>query len=316
MAFIHDDPDFEDLLRIVADRKGLGPALVEKDYWVAHSLWALQDMGFDLWFKGGTSLSKGFGIIERFSEDLDLRIDPGAVAGAPEVSNWTKDTRTHLASRLAYFEFLGRKIVVPGARIARVTERTDTKARSADYQVLYPGRFLLGLEPPFSPFVRLEVGRARVDPFVKAEITSFVHDHLAESGLLSNYDDNRALRLRCVHPLVTLIDKLDAIARFHRRKSPDAPRYVRHYGDAARIIAALDRLPSAGVTANELVDAMVQARDIRARPAADDPAFTLPDDARRKSLLDAHRAIAPMFWGARQGLMEEAATIVGWLSRL
>jgi predicted nucleotidyltransferase component of viral defense system len=36
-------------------------------------LWALDAQGFDVWFKGGTSLSKGSGLIERFSEDLDLR---------------------------------------------------------------------------------------------------------------------------------------------------------------------------------------------------------------------------------------------------
>lgn len=68
MSFVHDDPDFPDLLRIVAERRGLGVALVEKDYWVTHTLWALHAQGFEVWFKGGTSLSKGFGLIERFSE--------------------------------------------------------------------------------------------------------------------------------------------------------------------------------------------------------------------------------------------------------
>ena len=72
MTFIHEDRDFDDLLTIVADQRGLTTGLVEKDYWVTHALWALQYQGFDIWFKGGTSLSKGFGLIERFSEDLDL----------------------------------------------------------------------------------------------------------------------------------------------------------------------------------------------------------------------------------------------------
>ena len=38
MSFVHDDPDFPELLRIVAERRGLGVALVEKDYWVTHTL--------------------------------------------------------------------------------------------------------------------------------------------------------------------------------------------------------------------------------------------------------------------------------------
>ena len=41
MSFVHDDPDFDGLLQIVANNRGLGVALVEKDYWVTHTLWAL-----------------------------------------------------------------------------------------------------------------------------------------------------------------------------------------------------------------------------------------------------------------------------------
>lgn len=51
------------------------------------TLWALHHSGFEVWFKGGTSLSKGFSLIERFSEDLDLKIEPGCVPGVPVVSN-------------------------------------------------------------------------------------------------------------------------------------------------------------------------------------------------------------------------------------
>ena len=85
---VHDDPEFGELLRIVAGQTRIAPGLVEKDYWVTHTLWALHNTGFDVWFKGGTSLSKGFGLIERFSEDLDLEILPGTVHALPLVSNW------------------------------------------------------------------------------------------------------------------------------------------------------------------------------------------------------------------------------------
>lgn len=70
MSFVHEDPDFRELLGIVARDTGIAAALVEKDYWVTHTLWALHETGLELWFKGGTSLSKGFGLIQRFSEDL------------------------------------------------------------------------------------------------------------------------------------------------------------------------------------------------------------------------------------------------------
>ena len=80
MNFVHDEPGFASLLTQVADQTRIAPALVEKDYWITHALWALHETGLDLWFKGGTSLSKGFGLIERFSEDLDLMVERGRTA--------------------------------------------------------------------------------------------------------------------------------------------------------------------------------------------------------------------------------------------
>lgn len=70
--------DRADALIVVAQEKGMHPAIVEKDFWVC---WVL-DYLFDesafkdsFAFKGGTSLSKGFNLIERFSEDIDLIFD-------------------------------------------------------------------------------------------------------------------------------------------------------------------------------------------------------------------------------------------------
>ena len=57
MTFIHHDPEFPDLLRIVAEARQIPVSLIEKDYWVTHTLWALQDLGMEVWFKGGTSLA-------------------------------------------------------------------------------------------------------------------------------------------------------------------------------------------------------------------------------------------------------------------
>ena len=102
MKFVHEDDEFQQLIAIVASDRRLSRGLVEKDYWVTHALWALHDAGFEVWFKGGTSLSKGFQLIERFSEDLDLKIEPGAVS-MPPVSSWKSDGMAATAQRQAYF---------------------------------------------------------------------------------------------------------------------------------------------------------------------------------------------------------------------
>ena len=80
--FLHERRDFDQLLSVVADERGLDPMLVEKDYWIMHSLWGLQAQGFQFELKGGTSLSKGFGVIHRFSEDIDIRIEPPEIGRA------------------------------------------------------------------------------------------------------------------------------------------------------------------------------------------------------------------------------------------
>ena len=60
-----------------ANRIGIKPELVEKDFWVCwtlQKLFALPEIGSHLTFKGGTSLSKAYRIIQRFSEDIDITI--------------------------------------------------------------------------------------------------------------------------------------------------------------------------------------------------------------------------------------------------
>jgi hypothetical protein len=63
----------------VASRRRLTPRIVEKDFWVCFALrllFSIPELRGRFVFKGGTSLSKVFGIIKRFSEDVDLSVDP------------------------------------------------------------------------------------------------------------------------------------------------------------------------------------------------------------------------------------------------
>jgi hypothetical protein len=66
-------------------RRNLSPVLLEKDFWVCWLLEILfaSEFADSLVFKGGTSLSKVFGVIDRFSEDIDLSLSPGFL-GLPE----------------------------------------------------------------------------------------------------------------------------------------------------------------------------------------------------------------------------------------
>lgn len=79
--------------------------LVEKDYWLMHCLWGLQQNGFDFELKDGTSLSKGFNIIERFSEDIDIQIHPYTTSQVKTGKN--HDKPAHIRSR-QIFSFSGK----------------------------------------------------------------------------------------------------------------------------------------------------------------------------------------------------------------
>lgn len=318
MSFVHDDPEFDALLRIVARNRKLSPGLVEKDYWVTHVLWALHATGFEVWFKGGTSLSKGFGLIERFSEDLDLKIEPGTVSGLTAVSDWKRASTTATKARRAYFETLVKALAIPGAAVSLDPHFVDKHWRSVNVRVAYPGQHLTDLDQILRPFVVLEIGSARVTPSVPCDMSSFVHDELAAQGQLGAFDDNRPKQVLCVHPLVTLLEKIDSLGRRVPTDSANPASFVRHYEDAARIIAGEADLPPLTDHAGpyQLAEELLRDKQIIPLPGFDHPAFALPPGARTNAIRSAYAAIAPMFWGQRRTLDECAEEIRRWIRRV
>jgi len=315
MSFVHEDKDFEQLLAIVARETGISEALIEKDYWVTHTLWSLRETGLDIWLKGGTSLSKGFGLIQRFSEDLDLMILPGTTVGLPEVTNWTSTNKTPVAQRQSFYDALTGALVVPAVRVERDRSRVDKRARGADYLGHYPGVRTDQLAAAMSPFVRLEVGCARVVPYVGMPLSSFIHNYLETHSMLGDYVENRPHSVCCVHPLVTLFEKIDAMARRYERDVIEADSFVRHYEDAAQIIRVVLKLPEIDMTVLDLARDMVTKKDMRTLPSPDEPALRLEDSDKRKVIEKAYVKIAPMFWGDRISLDEACSTVRSWLGR-
>lgn len=80
-----------ELFSEAAARLGMTPAVVEKDFWVTwalNRLFANPTLARLLMFKGGTSLSKVYGLIERFSEDIDLILDWRVLGGDDPLAAW------------------------------------------------------------------------------------------------------------------------------------------------------------------------------------------------------------------------------------
>src|ERR1700683_925443 len=110
--FLHKHGQFADLIRIVAQERSIDPALVEKDYWIMHCLHGLQQLRMTFELKGGTSLSKGFQIINRFSEDIDIRIDPPKDRNVRTGRNQVSPAQ--VSSRKEFYDWLGNTIRIDG----------------------------------------------------------------------------------------------------------------------------------------------------------------------------------------------------------
>lgn len=145
------------------------------------------------------------------------------------------------------------------------------------------------------------------------DLDSFVHKWLDNHGWPKDLYDNRPRRVNCVHPLVTLIEKLDAISKRYCRAEMRADSFIRHYEDAARIIMGIGCLPRIEINPAELAKEMYFCRDILNFPAPDDPAFTLTDEKKLASLMESFHKINPMFWGPRLSIEESCSTIRSWL---
>lgn len=77
---LHSDKEtFKEIIALAAEHFVYEQSHVEKDYWVSKILHdiSISEYRDKTYFKGGTSLSKAYGLIERFSEDLDLFVFPG-----------------------------------------------------------------------------------------------------------------------------------------------------------------------------------------------------------------------------------------------
>lgn len=99
------DRDREDVIRETAARRDMHPTPVEKDFWVCwilRSLFGLPEIAPYILFKGGTSLSKAYHAIRRFSEDVDISVDRSVLGINPEeeFSKLTKSQRDNRIKRI------------------------------------------------------------------------------------------------------------------------------------------------------------------------------------------------------------------------
>jgi hypothetical protein len=230
LDYLHNHKDFSALLNIVADERGILAELVEKDYWIMHVLNGLKKQGFNFELKGGTSLSKGYKIINRFSEDIDIHIKP------PEKFNINENPKNtnekNAARRKEFYDSLEVEIKIDGI----ISVERDT---AFDDPVLYrSGGIRLHYESKadrvegIKEGILLEAGFDDVTPNKAIAISSWAYDRASESGV--DVFDNRAIDIICYHPGYTFVEKLQTIAtkfRLEQASGKKGPNFMRQYYD-------------------------------------------------------------------------------------
>ena len=240
LDFIHNDSEFKELLSIVSGQKGIDITLVEKDYWIMHALYSLQQQGIEFELKGGTSLSKGYGLIHRFSEDIDIHIRTnfGLVTEGKEDKPQVREARKE------FYDVLANSLLIDGIiEITRDHEFDDTeKYRSGGIRLYYQSHTptIDGLKDG----ILLEAGFDNVTPNKPIDISSWIWDHLVSINASSNYINNTAVGVECYHPGYTLIEKLQTIVRKYRNKdnpgASDDKNFMRQYYDVYCLLGNSD----------------------------------------------------------------------------
>ena len=193
----------------VSIQSGLPPAAVEKDWWVSRALNAVFDLPFaqHLVFKGGTSLSKGWNLIERFSEDIDLAIDRSFLGFEGDLSKTQVRKLRKISCAFIEGEFLKvladkiERLEIPDVELSVQDFKdsdTDPLVIEWNYQALTEQNEYL------RPRVLIEIGsRSLMEPVEPREICSLVGQQYSDQTFA-----DKPFNVQTVLPKRTFLEKI------------------------------------------------------------------------------------------------------------
>ena len=269
-----------ELFQETATKRGVATQIIEKDFWVCWTLrrlFELSEIGEHLIFKGGTTLSKIFNVIERFSEDIDISIDRAYLgfdkSEDPEHIQGTNKRRRQLEALKDACETKIRNQLLPSLndsfihKLDRSGENIDLSWQltqdSIDSQTLlfaYPtverSLKLLGLTY-IRPVVRIELG-ARSDhwPWGIHSITPYAAEDFP------GFFKEPSCEIKVLEAERTFWEKATLLhAEYYRPKDRTTPeRLSRHYYDLYKLMQA--KISNQAIEKIELLDRVVDHKKI------------------------------------------------------
>ncbi|GHV43698.1 hypothetical protein FACS1894180_3560 [Bacteroidia bacterium] len=220
---LHENTElFQNAIVATAQQKGIPEIYVEKDYWVTLALKQIftNEIGKETVFKGGTALSKCFGLIERFSEDIDLVV----LRKGDESSNQLK---TKIKKMTACIER-----ILPEIEIEGITHKRGTIRKTAhSYNRLFSGHF----GQVRDMIVVESTWLGNFEPYTTAQISSFIYEIMLtvnQQTLIDEFEMN-PFEVQVLNPKRTLCEKIMSLYRFSQTTEPikDLSNKIRHTYD-------------------------------------------------------------------------------------
>lgn len=223
---LFEHPDFEQAIIRAAEHfrsRGLRESIIEKDYYVTEALRVIEQFtGGKIIFKGGTSLSKGWNLIQRFSEDIDIFLDPTGFdppLGKKSIDRELKKLRQAIEEHPALTFVENESQTIGGF------------GRNDRFE--YAQRFAGIGDIRNRVFVEAGTASGR-EPTESILLQSYVGQFLRETGVSLGAEDEGAFEMRLLHFRRTFVEKMFAIhAKVEAFKETGRPigGYARHYYD-------------------------------------------------------------------------------------
>lgn len=228
------------IINQVSSKTGLLPVAVEKDLWVVIALQAIfsTEIAEHLVFKGGTSLSKAWGIIERFSEDIDLAIDRSFFdfngdLTRTQVKNLRKVSCRYVGEKFP--DLLKKALLQNGVSEFElsVTEFEESDTDPLALELRYNS--LVEKQEYLQPRILIEISsRSLMEPYENKKLSSVISEVYPDQKFI-----DKSIIIPTVTPARTLLEKMFLLHEEFQKpenRKIRSERMTRHLYDISRLM--------------------------------------------------------------------------------
>lgn len=225
----HKSREFADALQAAAGHLKMRPIFIEKDYWVTYVLKNLSQSTHttEVVFKGGTSLSKAYNCIERFSEDIDLALIKKPDASPSQLKNLIKTVETAVSNGLEYFQH----------------EKEEKKGRNRRTFYHYPKVLSDADFGQVKDHIQLEINTfTNPVPHEEINISSYVGQFLEQSGFQDRIEqyELQPFVIQVLTRERTFFEKLLSLVRLSYEGPEKLREKIRHFYDLHKLLGQTD----------------------------------------------------------------------------